>query len=89
MRKQEQAIAFPDTEEVTVQIRGRTFARRPDGEGKASEARPGRRAANLGRPCHQRARQAGNCGHQRSTTDTANGFRSGHTQVDPLRETTF
>ena len=27
--------------------------------------------------------QAGNCGHQRSATDTTNGLRSGQVQVDP------
>jgi hypothetical protein len=33
--------------------------------------------------------QAGNCGRQGSLTDIANGLRSGHIQVDPLRETYF
>jgi hypothetical protein len=33
--------------------------------------------------------RAGNCGHQRSLTDIANGLRSGHGLVDPLRETYF
>jgi hypothetical protein len=33
--------------------------------------------------------RAENCGQQRSLTGTANGLRSGHVQVDPLRETTF
>jgi len=32
---------------------------------------------------------AENHGRQRSPTDTANGLRPGHAQVDPLRETTF
>jgi hypothetical protein len=33
--------------------------------------------------------RAENCGRPRSLTDTANGFRSGHELVDPLRETYF
>jgi hypothetical protein len=33
--------------------------------------------------------RAENCGCQRSLTDIANGLRSGHIQVDPLRETYF
>lgn len=33
--------------------------------------------------------RAENSGHQRSLTDTANGLRSAHVQVDPLRETYF
>ena len=33
--------------------------------------------------------RAANCGYPRSLTDIADGLRSGHRQVDPLRETTF
>ena len=33
--------------------------------------------------------RTGNCGHQRSPTGIGNGLRSGHVQVDPLRETCF
>jgi hypothetical protein len=44
-------------------------------------------------PKHIRAmsgpERAENCGCQRSLTDIANGLRSGHIQVDPLRETYF
>jgi len=58
-----------------------------------TRAFPDRAASRVPLPAPRRAtlvpEQAGNDGHQRSSTGSTSGLRPGHVQVDPLPETTF